>query len=96
VLGELYRRLLQTAFRVRVRDPKCAFRLIRRDLVQSLQLRCGSDLVVAELFDAVTRTGAAIGEVGVRHRAREAGVSKAVSTAALLRLARDMLRYYVS
>jgi hypothetical protein len=57
-----------------VRDVGCAFRLVRRDLVERLDLRASGALVGAELLVKSRAAGARVAEVPVHHRVRRAGL----------------------
>jgi glycosyltransferase involved in cell wall biosynthesis len=69
----LWNRFVRTAFDVPVRDAECGFRLARRELLQSLDLRTSGGLFGAELLVKSRAVGARIAEVPVHHRARVAG-----------------------
>lgn len=91
LLGHAYRRAMQTLFSLPVRDPECAFRLLRREVAQSVACRSRGDLVPVELLWRAHRAGWRLAEVGVRHRRRQAGVSHALSVRNTLQLARELL-----
>ena len=67
------RLLVRALLGVRVRDLNCAFKLLRRDLVASLDLRSDGALINAELLGKAQRAGARIVEVGVHHLPRRVG-----------------------
>jgi glycosyltransferase involved in cell wall biosynthesis len=69
----LWNRFVRTAFDVPARDAECGFRLARRELLQSLDLRTSRGLFGAELLVRSRTAGARIAEVPVHHRARVAG-----------------------
>lgn len=69
----LWNRFVRAAFDLPVRDVDCGFRLIRRDLVERLDLRAGGPLVGTELLVKSRDAGARVAEVPVRHRVRIAG-----------------------
>jgi hypothetical protein len=56
-----------------VRDVDCAFRLARRELLASLDLRASGALVGIELLVKSRAAGARTAEAPVHHRARVAG-----------------------
>jgi glycosyltransferase involved in cell wall biosynthesis len=71
--GAVFNRLVRAAFRLPVRDVDCAFRLVRRDLLERLDLRANGALVGAELLVKSRAAGARVVEVPVHHRPRLAG-----------------------
>jgi glycosyltransferase involved in cell wall biosynthesis len=64
---------IRTAFDLPVRDIECGFRLMRRGLLQFLDLRTGGALFGAELLVKSRAASARMVEVPVHHRARVAG-----------------------
>jgi glycosyltransferase involved in cell wall biosynthesis len=69
----LWNRFLRAAFDLPVRDVDCAFRLARRGLLASLDLRASGALVGTELLVKSRAAGARTAEAPVHHRARVAG-----------------------
>lgn len=75
-IGWLYNRFARFIFRIRLRDIDCDFRLIRRSLLQSLDLTSTSGTICVELVRKVEQSGCEIAEVGVRHYPRLYGRSQ--------------------
>jgi glycosyltransferase involved in cell wall biosynthesis len=69
----LWNRFVRAALHLPVRDVDCAFRLVRRELLERLDLRASGALVGAELLVKSHAAGARVAEVPVHHRARIAG-----------------------
>ncbi|MEA2383479.1 MAG: hypothetical protein QOH72_3450 [Solirubrobacteraceae bacterium] len=69
----LWNRFVRTAFDVPARDAECGFRLARRELLESVDLRTSGGLFGAELLVKSRTAGARIAEVPVHHRPRVAG-----------------------
>ena len=77
----LYRRLtadawnglVRTMFAIDVSDVDCAFKLIRRDLLDGIELTSGGAVISTELLARLAARGARIEEHEVTHRARLAG-----------------------
>ncbi len=76
VIGEAYHRLVRLLFRVGITDTDCDFRLIRRDLLERLQLGSSSGAVCAEMVYKGRIAGARIVETPVHHYARPVGRSQ--------------------
>lgn len=95
VLGAVYRGLVRSRFDVHVRDPECSFRLVRTELARSLRIVSRGPFVPVELLFRAGASGARFAEVGVPHRARLRGVSKALTWRSVTALAVDVLRVEV-
>ena len=61
---------------MRLRDIDCDFRLIRREILERLQLTSTSGTICVELVAKIERTGCGIEEVGVHHYPRLHGKSQ--------------------
>ncbi len=73
MLSWLYNRLVGVIFRLRVRDVDCAFKLMRRELVQQVTIECENFFVNTELLAKARKWNFRIAEKGVRHYPRTAG-----------------------
>ena len=76
VIGGAYHRLVRLLFRVGITDTDCDFRLIRRDLLERLQLGSSSGAVCAEMVYKGRIAGARIVETPVHHYERPVGRSQ--------------------
>src|ERR671935_11303 len=82
--------LVRRMFDVRVRDVACAFKLMRRELVQALPLPADGAMVSTELIARARDAGARIVELGVGHRPRAAGHSSGASPRVVARAFREL------
>ena len=82
--------LVRCVFDVPLRDVDCAFKLMRRDLVQALPLAADGAMVSTELVTRAHDAGARIAELGVGHRPRMAGRSSGASPRVVLRAFREL------
>ncbi len=73
LFGWLWNRLVRAWFGVGVRDVDCAFKLLRREVVQQLPLRSTGAFLSTELLCRAARSGARIVEVPVPHHPRRWG-----------------------
>jgi glycosyltransferase involved in cell wall biosynthesis len=71
--GAAWTWLMGRLFRLPVRDVDCAFKLIRRDVLERVTLTSDGALISAELLVKSRAAGARILEHGLPHRPREAG-----------------------
>ena len=88
-----WRWLMSWLLGVDVRDPNCAFKLMRRDIVQRLDLRSTGALFSAELLALALRAGATLTEVPISHRPREHGTPTGGNPFVILRAFRELLRH---
>lgn len=76
VIGFLYNRFARHLFRIRLRDIDCDFRLIRRSLLDRLELTCTSGTVCVELVRKIELLTPHVVEVPVSHYPRLHGKSQ--------------------
>lgn len=91
LLGEIYRRLIHLLFHPLIRDVTCDFRLIRRRLVQSLELHSTSASICLELVKKLERAGARPAECPVRHYPRRHGRSRFFRPRHLAKMAHELV-----
>lgn len=82
--------LVRTVFDVGLRDVDCAFKLMRREVVQPLELTCDGAMVSTELIVRARDAGARIAELGVGHRRRAAGRPSGASPRVVVRAFREL------
>jgi glycosyltransferase involved in cell wall biosynthesis len=70
-----YNRLVRLLFRVRVRDVDCSFKLMRREVLDSINLETSDFFIDTELVARARRWNFRIMEKGVKHYPRRAGES---------------------
>lgn len=73
ILSWIYNHLVGVLFRLRVRDVDCAFKLMRREVVQQVTIECDNFFVNTELLAKARKWNFRIAEKGVRHYPRTAG-----------------------
>jgi len=87
-----WNRLVRTMFHIPVRDIDCAFKLVRRDLLQSCALSASGAMISTELLVRCLAAGARLEELGVHHRARVAGQQSGASPRVVIRAFGELLR----
>jgi glycosyltransferase involved in cell wall biosynthesis len=75
-IGSLYNAFARMLFRVRMRDIDCDFRLIRRELLDKMELTATSGAVCIELVRKIEVSSWRVVEVGVHHYPRKHGKSQ--------------------
>jgi glycosyltransferase involved in cell wall biosynthesis len=69
-----YRAWLRLVFGLKFRDINCAFKLLRKNIIDRLDLRSNGGVINGEIFAKARQLGYdRVKEVGVRHRARPSG-----------------------
>lgn len=92
--AKVWNALNRTLFGLKIRDIDCAFKLFRRDLVQSLNLHSHGAMISAEILIRLSRQGVAIKEVPVSHLPRVAGSPTGAKPSVIIRAFREMMRLY--
>jgi hypothetical protein len=82
--------LVRHYFDVPLRDVDCAFKLMRRDVVQPLPLTAEGAMVSTEIVTRAVAAGARIAQLGVTHRPRPAGRPSGASPRVVLRAFREL------
>ena len=89
-----YNRLVGLLFRIRIRDVNCAFKLLRREVLEGIQLQSDDFFIDTEIIAMARKRNFRIAQKGVRHYPRVAGSTtvRASDTARTLRSAAVMWR----
>lgn len=95
-IGNLYNRFARLIFRIRIRDIDCDFRLVRRALVDRIDLTATSGTVCVELVRKLELTAPRVVEVGVHHYPRLHGQSQFFRVRSLLITFYQLLRLYLT
>ncbi|MEA2144357.1 MAG: hypothetical protein QOI64_2787, partial [Solirubrobacteraceae bacterium] len=90
--GALWNRFVRAALHLPERDVDCAFRLVRRELLDRLDLRATGALAGAELLVKSRAAGARVAEVPVHHRTRIAGRQVGAGRRLDARTLRELIR----
>ena len=77
--SNVYNFVTKKLFGLQIRDVDCAFKLIRREVLEDVTLTMNGDFICAELFYHAGRRGFPVRQVPVHHYARTYGVSMAYS-----------------
>jgi glycosyltransferase involved in cell wall biosynthesis len=86
--------LMRALFRLPVRDVDCAFKLIRRDVLEQFRLQTSGALISTELLVRSLAVGARVVEVGVHHRPRVAGEETGGNPRVIVRAFRELATTY--
>jgi glycosyltransferase involved in cell wall biosynthesis len=91
-ISYVYNALLRTLFRTRYRDISCGLRLVRKEIIELLDLRSMSPFIGAEVTIKTMLKGFRVGEVGIQTFPRQMGHGSSVSLANIVATIRDMLK----
>ncbi len=75
-IGKLYNQFARFLFRIKLRDIDCDFRLVRRELLDEIELTSTSGTICVELVRKLELSRCRVREVGVHHYARLHGRSQ--------------------
>jgi glycosyltransferase involved in cell wall biosynthesis len=75
-IGNLHRFLMRWAFWLPIDDVDCDFRLMRRSILERINLHSNSGSICVELVKDAQRAGAGFRQVSVHHYARQHGRSQ--------------------
>jgi glycosyltransferase involved in cell wall biosynthesis len=86
--------LMHKRFNVPVRDIDCAFKLVRRDLLEEIPLTSSGAMISTELLVRAVAAGAIVQEVGVHHLPRAAGEQSGASPRVVIKAFRELTRVH--
>ena len=92
LMARMWNRLIALTLGVRLRDLNCAFKLLRAEVVRSLDLSTDGSAFGAELALALEHRGARIAQLPVSHRPRTWGRQTGGDPAVILRALADYWR----
>jgi glycosyltransferase involved in cell wall biosynthesis len=88
--------LVRSMFALPVHDVDCAFKLIRKDVLDSFELESSGAMISTELIVRSLAAGARVTELPVRHRPRVAGEQSGANIRVVLRAFRELARLRVT
>jgi len=94
IIGFIYKRVCGMAFRLPIKDVDCDFRLIRTQLLHSVNLEYDSGAICVEMIKKLHLAGAKFTEVPVRHLPRTYGKSQFFKLKRILDVGFDLIRLW--
>jgi glycosyltransferase involved in cell wall biosynthesis len=94
-IGNVYNFCARLLFRIRIHDIDCDYRLIRRSLLDKMQLTSTSGTICVELVRKLELSGCEVREVGVHHFPRLHGRSQFFRVRSLAITFYQLLRLWV-
>lgn len=90
LISRVYNRILRMLFRTTYRDISTGLRLVRRDVVQEIDLMATSPFIGAEIAIKTMLRGFRVGEVGIQTFPREFGSGQSTSVTNIRKTIIDM------
>jgi glycosyltransferase involved in cell wall biosynthesis len=91
LIGRMYHHVVKSAFGLKLRDVDCDFRLIRRDMFNTVEITSDSGVICVELMKKLQDAGARMVEVPVHHYHRVYGKSQFFNFRRVARVGWDLL-----
>ncbi|MGI8608608.1 MAG: glycosyltransferase family 2 protein [Candidatus Dormibacteria bacterium] len=91
-----YNRVLRVMFGLRTRDVDCAFKVVKKEVADSVVPLSGGAFFSAEFLLRARQAGYRVAEVGVNHFPRTVGSAKGATPAVILRTFREMFALWAS
>jgi len=95
LVGNLYCAFVKALFRLRIKDVDCDFRLMRREVFESLHLTCRTGAICVDLTSQIQYKGWKVLESPVNHYPRRYGKSQCFRPGPIARTLRDLLRLWL-
>jgi glycosyltransferase involved in cell wall biosynthesis len=93
-IGNVYNRFAKFLFGVRLRDIDCDFRLIRRAVMEDIELVSTSGTICVELVRKIEMSPWKVAEVGVHHFERQHGTSQFFRVKSLAKTFYQLIRLW--
>jgi glycosyltransferase involved in cell wall biosynthesis len=94
VISRAYNGLIKRVFGLKVRDVNFAFKVLRRPLLDKLELRSEGSFIDAEIILEAQRLGFRVREVGMMFYQRTAGKSSLAGTGVILKILQELVEYW--
>ncbi len=95
VIGRVYHHTVAVMFGLRLRDVDCDFRLMRREVLDTIQLKNASGVICVELMRKLQDVDARIVQTPVSHLARPHGRSQFFQPRRVARSLYDLVRLWL-
>lgn len=90
IYSYVYNHLVQLMFRLRLRDMNFAFKLVRKNVLNRMELKSEGSFIDVELLARAHRLGFSIVQFGVDYFPRTRGISTLSSNSVILKMLREM------
>jgi glycosyltransferase involved in cell wall biosynthesis len=86
--------LVKLLFGFKVKDVDCAFKLVKKEIIDKVQLEADGAMISTELLAKANKLGYRIKEVGVNHYPRKAGKQTGAKLKVILRAFKELFKLY--
>jgi len=86
--------LVKMLFGFQVKDVDCAFKMVKRKVLDKIELTASGAMVSTELLARSHKAGFRFAEVGVTHLPRQAGTQTGAKFSVILRAFKELFRLY--
>jgi len=94
LFAKLWGTFIAVLFNIWVRDTDCAFKLIKRKVIESLDLRSNGAFISAELLIKAKKKGFKIKQVGVHHYPRKEGKQTGANIKVILKAFYELFKLW--
>lgn len=94
LIGRLYHHFVASIFGLRMRDTDCDFRLMRRSLLDKVELQHDSGVICVEMMRGFQDVGGRFVEVPVHHHFRAYGKSQFFNVRRIANVGRDLAKLW--
>ena len=94
LFAKLWGTFIAVLFNIWVRDTDCAFKLIRRNVIQSINLKSNGAFISAELLIKANKKGFKIKQVGVHHYPRKEGKQTGANIKVILKAFYELFKLW--
>lgn len=94
IIGKIYNYVMKLLFGIKISDIDCDFRLIRRSVFDSIELKHNSGVICVEMIKKMQDAGFCFTEVGISHYFRSYGRSQFFNFKRLFKVAFDIIRLW--
>lgn len=94
IYSKVYNAAIMLLFGLRVKDVNFAFKLLRKEVLQKVELKSEGSFIDAELLSKANRLGFRIIQFGTNYFHRSRGISTLSNWTTIIRILREMIRLY--
>ena len=94
IYSKTYNSIIRSLFGFCLNDINFSFKLMKRSVIQNLELHANGGFIDAEFISEILRNGHKVVQVGVNYFPRTSGVSTMASPSVIMEIFEEMWRYY--
>jgi glycosyltransferase involved in cell wall biosynthesis len=95
IYSKVYNFIIASLFGFKVTDINFSFKMVKRHVLNQIELRSNGGFIDAEFIDQVLGQGFKMAQVGVMYYPRTAGVSTMASIPVIFEIIREMRQYWL-